>query len=169
MSEDFNIGGACAGAFEKNNVAGGLSGYRIKSKGRYIIEGSQWVNVLFNASGPGRITPDAIFAVLSSIGLFTTSGNTEFRLGEISQSIDYVTDPSGAYTVNNTTKGLSSNGLNFFFSRTMTLDLEPGDLITVPRARVNNVYNASDLGATITLRQDGESTLTVTKLANHSF
>jgi hypothetical protein len=127
------------------------------------------VNIIFNASGAGRIYPDASYAVLASIALFTTSGNTEFRLGEVSQTIDYVTDPSGAYTVNNTTKGLSSNGLNFFFSRTMTLDLEPGDLITVPRARVNNVYNASDLGVTVTLRQDGESTLTVTKLANHSF
>jgi hypothetical protein len=169
MSEDINLGGVCAGVFEKNNVAGDLSGYRVKSKGRYSIEASQWVNILFNASGPGKITPDAIFAVLGSIAIFTTSGNTEFRIGEISQSIDYVTDPTGAYTVNNTTKGLSSNGLNFFFSRTMTLDLNPGDLISVPRVRVTNVYNASDLGVTITLRQDGESVLSVSKLANHSF
>jgi hypothetical protein len=161
MSEDINLGGVCAGVFEKNNVAGDLSGYRVKSKGRYSIEASQWVNILFNASGPGKITPDAIFAVLGSIAIFTTSGNTEFRIGEISQSIDYVTDPTGAYTVNNTTKGLSSNGLNFFFSRTMTLDLNPGDLISVPRVRVTNVYNASDLGVTITLRQDGICTVCI--------
>jgi hypothetical protein len=169
MSEDFNLGGACAGSFEKNAIGGNVSGYRIKTEGRYLIEASQWVNIRFNPSGPGRIYPDAIFAVLSSIALFTTGGNNEFRIGEVSETIDYITDPSGAYTVNNTNRGLSSSGLNFFFSRTMVLDLQPGDLVSVPRARVNNVHNASDLGVTVTLRQDGESALSITKLASPSF
>lgn len=168
MAQDYNLG-SCAGAFTPASTPGGTSFYTIKTEGRYAIEGSSWVNVRFSASGPGIIHSDAVWAVISAIVVTKPTGSNEYRLGESSDSIDYIYDPSAAYTVNNCTKGLTSVGMDFFFSRTIILDLPAGSIISVPRARVNPVHNASDISATVTIQTDGETTLAITKLSSPSF
>ena len=166
MTQDYNQGD-CAGTFAIG--AGGFQQYTVKSAGRYAIEASSWVNVRFVGSGPGIIHPDAIWAIVGAIVIANGGPAGEFRIGESSDTIDYVYDPGNAYTVNNCTKGLIQIGMDFFFSRTILLDLVAGATISVPRFKVNTVHNASDITAVITTRTDGESSLAVTKLAKPSF
>ena len=166
MTENYNQGD-CAGTFAIG--AGGFQQYTVKSAGRYAIEASSWVNVRFVGSGPGIIHPDAIWAVIGAITIQSGGPLAEYRLGESSDSIDYVYDPGNAYTVNNCTRGLTAIGMDFFFSRTLLLDLAAGAVISVPRFKVNPVHNASDMTAVITTKTDGESSLAVTKLAKPSF
>ena len=168
LTQDYNLG-TCAGAFTVAATPGSNSFYTITTAGRYLIEGSSWTNVRFSPSSPGQIHSDAVWAVISAIVISKPSGANEYRLGETSDSIDYVTDPSGAYTVNNCTKGLTVVGMDFFFSRTLVLDLPVGATISVPRSRVNPVHNSSDITAILTIKTDGETSLAVTKLASPSF
>ena len=169
MAQDYNIG-ACAGTYTMASVPGDVSFYTVSAAGRYMIEGSTWVNVKFAGSGPGIIHSDSVWAVISAIVITAPPiAAKEYRLGESSDSIDYVTDPGGAYTVNNCTKGLVSVGMDFFFSRTLVLDLPAGATISVPRSRVNPVHNALDMTAIVTIKTDGETSLAVTKLASPSF
>ena len=169
MAQDYNVG-VCAGTYTQATNPGDVSFYTLSAAGRYVIEGSTWVNVKFTGSGPGIIHSDSVWAVISAIVITSPpSAAKEYRLGEVSNSIDYVTDPSGAYTVNNCTKGLVSVGMDFFFTRTLVLDLPAGATISVPRSRVNPVHNALDITAIVTMKTDGESSLAVTKLASPSF
>ncbi len=168
MAQDYNLG-SCAGNFTIASTPGQNSFYTIATAGRYAIEGSSWVNVRFSPSGVGVIHGDAVWAVISAIVVTKPSGVNEYRLGESSDSIDYIYDPGAAYTVNNCTKGLTVVGMDFFFSRTIILDLPVGATISTPRARVNPVHNASDISATVTIKNDGETTLSITKLASPSF
>jgi hypothetical protein len=166
MTQKYNDGD-CAGTYAIG--ANGYQQYTIKSAGRYAIEASSWVNVRFTGSGSGGIHADAIWAVIGAIVVQSGGPAQEFRIGESSDSIDYVYDPGNAYTVNNCTRGLVSVGLDFFFSRTLLLDLVAGATISVPRFKVNPVHNASDMTAIVTTKTDGESSLAITKLAKSSF
>ena len=168
LSQDYSTG-TCAGSYAVAATPGSNAFYTIKAAGRYAIEGSVWINVRFSPSGVGQIHSDAVWAVIGAIMVTTPSGATEYRLGESSDSIDYITDPTGAYTVNNCTKGLTAVGMDFFFSRTLILNLPVGATVSAPRARVNPVHNASDISATVTIKTDGETSLAVTKLASPSF
>ena len=164
--QEYNTGD-CAGTFGLN--AKGDQQYTIKADGRYSIEASSWIRVKFAANGPGVIHADCIWSIIGSVMMAKAGGLDEYRIGQASDSIDYCYDPGNVYTVNNCTRGLTVAGLDFFFTRTMVHDLKAGDFVSVPRFRCVSVHNATDLTATLQTRTDGESCLSVTKMANHSF
>jgi hypothetical protein len=165
MSEVLHTG-ECKGTFGFS--AAGFQQYTVASAGRYAIEAAILVNVKFAGSGPGIIHADAVWSLYSAI-VIASGTIDEYRLGAISNSIDYCYDPGNAYTVNNCTRGLATSGLDFFFTRTIVMDLVAGATISVPRTRLATSYNAGDISATLLARTGGQATLAVTKLSKPTF